>query len=178
MAPKDYVSRGKSTAPVKDNVKPSLPWPRIIITCLLIGGFGYFLWSIKGTAPTTATEEPAKVTEEVDPLPEFPEEQWEFIESLDQQDIEVELPEDTEPADTRPYLMQCGSFRQQSQAEEMRAKLAFSGLEATVSASNGQNGLWYRVVLGPYDTKRLAERDRHQARKLKIATCQLRRLNP
>ncbi|MDN4501830.1 SPOR domain-containing protein [Alteromonadaceae bacterium BrNp21-10] len=173
MAPKDYVSRGKTTAPEKKPAKPSLPWPRLLITAILIGGFGYFLWSINGTAPKEEQSPIKEIAQELDPLPAAPEEQWEFIESLDQQDIEVELPEEVEDGDTRPYIMQCGSFRRETQAEEMRAKLAFSGLEAQVRASNGKNGLWHRVVLGPYDSKRDAERHRHQARKLKIATCQI-----
>ena len=69
--------------------------------------------------------------------------------------------------------MQCGSFRQQDRADEMRAQLALQGIESQVRPSNGKNGLWYRVVLGPYDYKRDAEIDRHVAQRIGIGTCQI-----
>ncbi|WP_416306461.1 SPOR domain-containing protein [Neptunicella sp. SCSIO 80796] len=177
MAPKDYVSRGKSAAPSQPE-KPPLPWLRIVITTALIAGFGYFLWSIKGTSPQTEQKKDVIATQQqVDPLPEVPKEEWEFIDALDHQNIEVDVPEPKEDSDPRPYKMQCGSFKLKSQAEEMKAKLAFGGLEADVSASNGKNGLWYRVAVGPIEDKRTAERKKHQARKLGIATCQIWRWN-
>ncbi|WP_438864414.1 SPOR domain-containing protein [Neptunicella sp.] len=176
MAPKDYVSRGKSTAKAAPEKSP-LPWLRIIITAALIAGFSYFLWSIKGTAPDTAPKKVVVAEQQADPLPEVPKEEWEFIDALDHQNIEVDVPEPQEAKDTRPYKMQCGSFRLKSQAEEMKAKLAFGGLEADVSGSQGKNGLWYRVAVGPIENKREAERKKHQARKLGIATCQIWRWN-
>lgn len=176
MAPKDYVSRGKSqTPPVKDT--PPLPWVRILITTALISGFGYFLWSIKGSAPETTDKQIIEPKTKADPLPKVPQEKWEFIDALDHQDIEVDVPEPAEPKDSRPYKMQCGSFRLKSQAEEMKAKLALVGLEANVKGTEGKSGLWYRVAIGPIATKREAEAQKHRARKLGIPTCQIWRWN-
>ena len=86
MAHKDYVARGhsskKQTPPLS---KPSLPWLRIIITLILVLGFSYFLWSIKGTAPENTTDViviKQQAQSEKDTLPEIPQEEWEFIRSL------------------------------------------------------------------------------------------------
>ena len=46
-----------------------------------------------------------------------------------------------------------------------------AGLESQVRSSEGKNGLWYRVILGPYETKRAAERDRHKLQRAKIYGC-------
>ena len=72
-----------------------------------------------------------------------------------------------------PYKMQCGSFRKRSQAEAMKAQIAFSGLVAKVSESSGKNGIWYKVALGPYPRKRMAEADKHKLKRNNITTCQI-----
>ncbi len=77
-----------------------------------------------------------------------------------------------EKSDKR-YLMQCASFRTRAQADEMRAKIAFQGLEAQIRHSDGANGEWFRVILGPFDAKRDAERAKHALRKVNITTCQI-----
>ena len=179
MAHKDYVARGR--APKKPTKKkqqaperPPLPWLRIVITIGLIGAFAWGLWQIKGSAPES--EQPVVTTapqteNNEDDLPELPEEEWEFIKTLPGYEVEVDVEEQAK-SDKR-YLMQCGSFRSESQAQEMRAKAAFQGLEAQVRPSNGKNGLWYRVIFGPYDTKRAAEKDKHSLRRVDITTCQI-----
>lgn len=171
MAQRDYVARGRAKqAPPP---KPPLPWMRIVITLGLILGFAYFLWSIKDQAqttprPPTTSSQPAA---QADTLPTPPKEKWEFIEELPNRTVEVEVPEESGPS--RRYLLQCGSFRQAEQADQMRARLAFQGLESQVRPSEGKNGRWYRVILGPYENKRAAEKDRHAIQRLGITTCQL-----
>lgn len=47
------------------------------------------------------------------------------------------------------YYLQAGAFRVQTDAEAMRAKLALIGVEAKVSERQSENGLLYRVRVGP-----------------------------
>lgn len=184
MAPKDYVARGRAPAKKKPEQKPvsKTPWGRIIVTLLLVAGFGYFLWSIKDSGPKTNTgkDNSAKTvaSETEEQLPEKPEEKWEFIEILNDPEhtnVEVDVPDDQAPL--TQYQMQCGSFRLQEQAEKMRAQIAFQGLESFVKKTNGSNGVWYRVVLGPYDGKRAAEKDRHTLQRAKFNTCRIWKWN-
>lgn len=181
MAQRDYVSRGR--APQKKQQpkrrKPAkgssiTPYARVklAIVILLLIGFAVFLWSIKDAADT---QPDAPVTRSVAPaedeLPELPEEEWEYIKTLPGYEVEVDVAEQ-EKSDKR-YLMQCASFRTRAQAEEMKAKIAFQGLEAQIRPSSGSNGDWFRVILGPFDAKRDAERAKHSLRKVNISTCQI-----
>lgn len=186
MAQRDYVSRGR--APQKKQNKKnsnqkrkstatsppvaSFPKARLAVVVLLLIGFGVFLWSIKD-ASDTAPDAPAQrtVAPSEEALPELPEEEWEYIKSLPGYEVEVEVAE--QEASDKRYLMQCASFRTRSQAEEMKAKIAFQGLEAQIRPSSGDNGEWFRVILGPFDSKRDAERAKHSLRKVKISTCQI-----
>jgi cell division protein FtsN len=52
---------------------------------------------------------------------------------------------------TEEYFLQAGAFQNQSEAESMRAKVAFSGFQATIKSVNlPDKGTLYRVRLGPY----------------------------
>ncbi|WP_340678638.1 SPOR domain-containing protein [Paraglaciecola sp.] len=167
MAHNDYVARGRGKKPAPPPPKRTLPWPRIVITLGLLAAFGYFLWSINGTAPDTPEVATKPVTAQQDALPDMPKEEWDFITSLPEFTVEVEVAE--QEKSTIRYLMQCGSFKVRSQAEELKATIAFQGLEAQVRKSEGSS--WHRVILGPYESKRHAEAARHTLQRAKINGC-------
>ena len=54
------------------------------------------------------------------------------------------------PDDKWSYFLQAGAFREQSDAEAMRAKLALMGVEAKVSERQAETGVLYRVRVGPF----------------------------
>jgi cell division septation protein DedD len=174
MAHKDYVARGRSKKQATPPLKPSLPWLRIVITLSLVAGFSYFLWSIKGNAPGDEFNDSASTEHaqsKKDTMPYIPYEEREFIKSLPEFTVKIEQKEQDQPAPRR--LIQCGSFRKNEQAQELKAMIAFQGLEAQVRSSKGTSGVWYRVILGPYDSKRLAEKHRHTLQRAKINGCKI-----
>ena len=62
------------------------------------------------------------------------------------------------PASPKPhggeiYWLQAGAFSEEKEADNLKAKIAFTGLEATVRAVNiPDKGTLYRVRLGPYQS--------------------------
>jgi cell division protein FtsN len=181
MAAKDYSGR---TRTYRKKTKPatsrSLSVMRISMTLLLLAGFVGFLWHIKHNKPETVNEPVQseavanpKVVEqeqpEFEPLPDIPEEDWQFFTLLPETSVKVEVNQQTQ-SDKR-YLMQCGSFRNPIQAESTRARIALQGLESIVRESNGDTGIWYRVILGPYESVRSAEKDRHVLQQINMNGC-------
>ncbi|MCU7994163.1 SPOR domain-containing protein [Shewanella glacialipiscicola] len=237
MSHRDYANRrpqtGAKPRPVRatrpSRAKPSqskaarrtrLPLTLIAFAILAVGGFIYFLWSIKNNAPqeekqqpavvkkaqikvkpqeTTLltpkvkeparqvvvipeeTAEPVPVAEPVvvplkkDPnaLPPQPKEEWTYLKELENKHVEVDIPDVVASRTPVLYQLQCASFRQESQANEMKAVIAFQGLEAQVRQIEGTTGIWYKVALGPYERKRDAERKRHTLQKAGINGCQI-----
>jgi cell division protein FtsN len=55
------------------------------------------------------------------------------------------------PDDKWSYFLQAGAFREQSDAEGMRAKLALMGVEAKISERQAETGVLYRVRVGPFN---------------------------
>ncbi|WP_437888655.1 cell division protein FtsN [Phytobacter sp. V91] len=67
---------------------------------------------------------------------------------------ETQPPKPTaEKKDERRWMVQCGSFKGQEQAETVRAQLAFEGFDSRITSSNG----WNRVVIGPVKGKENAD---------------------
>ena len=98
---------------------------------------------------------------------------------------ELDLNPDIEPADLQSgnassaqYLLQVGSFRQQADADRRRGELALLGLEATVEPSNGDNGRWYRVYLGPFENRSEMARARSLTAQADMDTLLLKRESP
>ena len=235
MSHRDYANRrpqsGAKPRPVRatrpSRAKPSqsksaqrnkLPLTLIAVAILAVGGFIYFLWSIKNTAPQEEKPQPAvvkkaqikvkpqettlltpkvkeaarqavaipvKTAEPVvepvvvplkkDPhaLPPQPKEEWTYLKELENKHVEVDIPDVVASRTPVLYQLQCASFRQESQANEMKAVIAFQGLEAQVRQIEGTTGIWYKVALGPYERKRDAERKRHTLQKAGINGCQI-----
>ncbi|REL28758.1 cell division protein FtsN [Thalassotalea euphylliae] len=178
MAPQDYVSRSnnKKRSPYKKQQAEATGMPMkvkliTLFTILAVAGAGYFLWFLKDVKPIAHPVPKAPAVKATKKLPEPPAEKWEYIDKL-KQGTQIEGGH-YEVEEKGPYKMQCGSFRKRSQAEAMKAQIAFSGLVAKVSESAGKNGIWYKVALGPYPRKRLAEADKHKLKRNNITTCQI-----
>ena len=98
---------------------------------------------------------------------------------------EVDLTPDIEPAElttdsthTADYLLQVGSFRQEEDADRRRGELALLGLEAAVELTNGDNGRWYRVTMGPFANRSEIARARSMAAQANMDTLLLKRESP
>jgi cell division protein FtsN len=60
-------------------------------------------------------------------------------------------PASTATASKELYFVQAGSFQNLGDAEKLKAKLAFSGFEASIQdAAIPDKGVWHRVRLGPF----------------------------
>lgn len=130
-----------------------------------------------GDAPISGTEQ-AQVATKTDapPKPRF-----DFYTMLSEETQEEEAPraETARPtANTAPseyYLLQTGSFRQREDADRRRAELLLLGLEPSVEESKGENGRWFRVYLGPFQTRSAMSKARSLTAGQNIDTLLLKR---
>jgi cell division protein FtsN len=65
-------------------------------------------------------------------------------------DAREAAPRAANPEDKWNYFLQAGAFREQTDAENTRAKLALMGVEARVTERQSENGTLYRVRIGPF----------------------------
>jgi cell division protein FtsN len=56
------------------------------------------------------------------------------------------------------YVLQLASFQRKEDAEQMKAKLTMQGLDVQIKAVTQQNGVWFRVVMGPFGTQQAAQK--------------------
>ncbi|MFK8041974.1 SPOR domain-containing protein [Congregibacter sp.] len=87
-----------------------------------------------------------------------PEPEYEFFEVLPNQEITVDvdpadLPKPRSASTGKQFLLQAGSFRQAADADRRRGELLLLGLNPSVEDTRGDTGRWYRVVLGPFESR-------------------------
>lgn len=150
-----------------------------LFTGVLIGlGLAWYLFS-KGFIPQPTPDESkaagaqqsaaAASAEEVAPKPDQRKRsRYDFFTVLPEMEVvvpEQELSERAQPDSAQApgageghrYLLQVGSFREMSEAEQRKARLALLGVVARVQAVTVNETTWYRVRVGPVDSAREAD---------------------
>jgi len=157
---------------------------RTYLAGLLSGVFLSFLLYL-GTLPPTDNPAPAPEAKPADTVPaEPPRPRFDFYTMLPQQTIADGVMEPASVANPPPgaeresYLLQAGSFRQREDADRRRAELLLLGLEPKVEETNSDNGRWFRVYLGPFDTHPAMTRARSLTAAQDIDTLLLKRASP
>jgi len=59
------------------------------------------------------------------------------------------LKQEAKTGSKQKWMVQCVSFRATDQAESVRARLAFEGIESHITTGDG----WNRIMLGPYNSR-------------------------
>ena len=188
--PKDYAKkRGSSTkkAPARKRQPAKAAAPshsgnglRWYGAGVLSGLFLSFLLYL-GTLPPTGAPTPQQAGNEEAPGQSAPKPRFDFYTMLPEQTIEEDSPQ-AEPAAQRTaskpneyYLLQAGSFRQREDADRRRAELLLLGLEPRVEESKGDNGRWFRVFLGPFESRSKMSKARSLTSAQSIDTLVLKR---
>ena len=156
---------------------------RLYVAGVLTGVFLSFIGYL-GTLPDPAASATETGTpEQPEVVPQRP--RFDFYTNLTQESID-EVQDQVEPAADvskpptanelpEPYLLQAGSFRQPDDAERRRAQLLLLGLEPVIEETSSSNGIWFRVYLGPFDSRELMVRARSLTTNQNIETLLLKR---
>jgi cell division protein FtsN len=141
----------------------------------LFAAFLIYLATLPPEAGVEGTDEPVAAAPAPTPSPKY-----EFYELLPEQEITVdvdpaELPRPRSQSDQPRYLLQAGSFRQAEDADRRRAELLLLGLEPRVEETTGSTGRWYRVVIGPFESRSAMARARSLTAQQDIDTLLMQR---
>lgn len=178
MPQQDYVKAARPQPRSRKKAKTPAPVPKLLIAVvmLLVLVFGYFLWHIShrpgaeaaaaaAKAAAAAEAEAIAAKKPQDELPVKPsKEPYTYIKELETKEVKVTA---AELAAKAPGNMTCGVFKALEGAQQMKAKIAFAGVSTEIKESNGK----YRVVAGPYSSKRQATADKNLLKRQKIADC-------
>lgn len=136
---------------------------RWLIPVAAVSGFVGFLVYLNSIDPSgdTAQEEVPTISKPESDTSETKDEdpEFRFYEMLPESEVMTPDTEAYEPkpdlsARNREYILQAGSFRTREDAERQRAQVGFQGLRAQIQeVSVDGNNTWYRVMVGPYDSR-------------------------
>lgn len=77
------------------------------------------------------------------------------------------LKQEVKTGSKQKWMLQCGSFRATDQAESVRVRLAFEGIESHISNGDG----WNRVILGPYSRHETLDKALARLHRVGISSC-------
>ena len=164
---RDYKYR--ATQNRKKPQQHSIAWWKWVLIIILISLFVFFLIFLRNSTPeaesgkNTKSITVSRQTKKVTPPPKHqnkkPEEpRFDFYTILPETEIIVpdyeintrSREEQLGKAKTSKYIIQAGSFRDFSEADKLRARLALMGIESRVEKAKVGNAIWNRVKMGPY----------------------------
>ncbi|MFZ9035066.1 MAG: SPOR domain-containing protein [Francisellaceae bacterium] len=125
------------------------------------------------TASSVSTDDDAKKAENANITAQQTEQplKFTFYDKLTNKQVNVDV-EDENPEYRYSYMLQVGSYRNETDANAMRAKLILAGLTPTVK----KVGDWYRVDVGPVETKRQGDVLKHKVESAGISGSLLRQV--
>jgi len=117
-----------------------------------------------------------------DPAPEVELDFHEVLPNIDIAISESNLIQDDQPVEDRTahrYILQVGSYRDEADAESLKAKLALGGFEAVIQRVKiDAKGTFFRVRIGPYESRRKLALDKKRLAKRGIDGLALRLETP
>ena len=161
------------------------PWWQWLLGALVIGGFGYFLYTLSvapAPLPEAEAEKPVAAKPKAAPGPKTESEpkkaspRFTFYTILPEKEVvvpegEVKARKRQERLGRKPagrYFIQAGSFRSHGDADRLKARLALLGVEARIQQARVKGTLWHRVKMGPFASMNEVERIRARLRKYHI----------
>jgi len=161
-APRRGASRSQSTA--KRKGIPGWLW---LVSGLVIGLFVAFLFQLepghdnvkRSPAPPKPNAAPAKPAPAQQPTYDFytllPESEVVVPQNTEKPATTPEVePEAAAADDTVRYYLQAGSFKQQADADKVRAQIILLGLDVHLESAKLNDGqTWHRVQVGPFKSK-------------------------
>ena len=175
MVQRDYVrKKSQSKKKKKKNKSRLLPTIMIIFAIVIIILFSTILYFISSNSPKKPVEQPKVKTETpAITLPEKPQERWTYLKELETSNasgnsntttserqqalnsfmnnkpITSTTPTPSANANNSKWLLQCGAFKDKTNADAVKASLAMAGISSNIAL----NQQFYRVTAGPYTSK-------------------------
>jgi len=139
----------------KKSKKKSHHYQWLTVICLVII-FGFALYFIK-TTQTQSIQAQVQPTKPMHPKPLF-----EFYDILQRETQEIRpVPtkpsKPVQPIPEAKYVIQIASFQNYTDADKLKANLLLLDFKATIHSAVINQKTWYRLYLGPFDSKKSAE---------------------
>lgn len=157
--PKDFAKKSPRRAATRNKPESKVPGWVWLFTGAILGAFIMFLVRLsempagESTTRSPKTESTAKSDPAKKEQPRF-----DFYNLLKESEVSVPQAEKklpvAVPTEPQQFILQVASFKDASDAEQLRAELILMNLEAHVETAKVRNGeTWHRVLVGPFDSR-------------------------
>lgn len=173
--PQDFAKRKSDPAP-EPKGSGNATWFFLGLTLGIFVSFLVYLWQVVPEDPAVAADKPTSDVIADQKILEidysfydlFPSAEVPIVEEYDQAGNKVVA----EPQ--YAYVLQAGSFRAREDADRLRAQLILQGHEVVITEVENAKGVWHRVIVGPFSSKRDLTRARNRLAEADIESIQRR----
>lgn len=187
--PRDYAKkrrpqknkRGASRSQPKNKVPVGLWFLTGVIVCAFLYGLYYLKWGKKPSKNRPEIAQPiirkpaqnSKNQNNTDVVDEVP--FYDVHKDLTNKKVEIPKEDLKLPENYKQYYytMPCGSFRDEQRADGLKAIIALTGNNSEIKSVQWKGETWYRVQLGPFSSKRTAEKIKHRLENNNLHDCQI-----
>jgi cell division protein FtsN len=140
----------------KANNQSAPLWAWVLIGSLLAALITLLIYISNRSTNRPAPTPTAKTEQKTKPTPGTPQPRFDFYQILKEREVEVpdrsgEIAAKTPENIT--YFLQAGSFKSADDADRLRADLILLNMEAKVETASSKGTTWYRVVVGPFQSR-------------------------
>ncbi|MDF1644148.1 MAG: SPOR domain-containing protein [Pseudomonadales bacterium] len=175
----DFAKKGKTRQKKKNSAKnQATPWRNFaagLVVGVILGPLLYLaIVADRPDTPVAQAAQPDTKEQSSDKTAKNPttslkklknQIEFTFYDKLPKQQTKIDLspePARDSKSSTQRYMLQAGSFRKLSDADQLRADLIMKGLSNTKINSVTRSGsTWHRVQIGPFDSKRVMNQARN-----------------
>ena len=163
--PQDYAKKGSAARPGNGGL-PGWVWFLTGLTSGVFGSFLFYLWHNVPTDPN-ASAMVDKPGMEISTKKKSDDMKWDFYDIFPKSKVPVtdsygKPGQKTETSKPEQFVLQAGSFKTASEADQRRAQLILLGLEPFIKVTNVDGVTWHRVMLGPIDSRLEVDRQRRK----------------
>lgn len=163
---RDYKHRAQGKKSARSG---GVAWWKWMLVIALIALFVFFLFYLRKNAPQNPHPSSSGVEKEIstekkaarspkDRVKKTEQPRYDFYTILEQAEVVVPdyeiktrvREERVGKAKATRYMIQAGSFREFSEADKLRARLALMGMESRVEKAKVGDVIWHRVKMGPF----------------------------
>ena len=144
----------------------------LLLMLIYIIGKNAFKGTSNKAADSIEIKNTSIVNDNSNKIPSPPVSKFNYAQTLKNKVVDVQV-DNKVVYDSRPYIIQCAAFKNKKQAEQLKAKIQSITKNVTIKKTTSQttSTIWYKVLIGPYKGRRLAQNDAHLLSRNKIGGC-------
>lgn len=144
---KKRSGQARKKAPEPKRLVPAWVYFALGVACTLFVQFFIHLAQVQSPEPIKKMPKAKQQVEKQKP-------EYHFYDALKNQKVIVDSkPTEAREQESYNYVLQAGAFKQEQDANQLRAEITLLGLDVSIEIRKTDSGVWHKVIVGPFTSR-------------------------